>query len=164
MTIHAPIEPNRRRGGAPVGYLDELPAVEAITVRYLRRYFSGEDGRRLIDAELCAALGPDEGRRAGDCFAELCEIALSHGRRPLLHHHPRCKVLGADESVFANFIAAAAEGEREDAILFASLLVRADVAFHLLTLAEDAGLSIRRMHIRLGCGFLAEKPAHRTLQ
>ena len=51
-----------------------------------------------------------------------------HARRPLLGHAPDCPCAGADECVFARFVALAAEGAREDAVLMAALMVRADLA------------------------------------
>ena len=49
-----------------------------------------------------------------------------------------------DECVFARFVALAAEGAREDAVLMAALLVRADLALCLAGLAESIGLGLMR--------------------
>ncbi|WP_323370621.1 hypothetical protein [Sulfitobacter sp. F26204] len=62
-----------------------------------------------------------------------------------MRHSVDCKCLGADESCFANFIAAAAEGEHEDAMLFATLLVRSDVASMVVSCAAEFGLALKRM-------------------
>lgn len=64
-----------------------------------------------------------------------------------MRHSVHCKCLGADESCFANFIVTAATGERDDAMLIATLLVRADVAPLITALATDFGLALMRMNL-----------------
>lgn len=140
MTVHAP-----PRGGAPVGMLAELPAVEVGAVLYLRLWCDGQDSQRRIRADFAATLGAGAGDTAWRCFEDLCSLCVRHGRRPLMRHHLGCKCLGADEACFANFIAAAGEGQREDAMLLASLIVRPDMAPCLVGLAERFGLTLRRM-------------------
>ena len=56
-----------------------------------------------------------------------------------MRHSVTCKCLGSDESCFANFIATATDGQREDAMLIATLLVRADMAPLVASLAADFG-------------------------
>ena len=46
--------------------------------------------------------------------------------------------------MFARFVALAAEGAREEAILMAALIVRADLALGLTALAEEIGLGLMR--------------------
>ena len=65
-------------------------------------------------------------------------------RRPRLGHAPDCPCAGGDECVFARFVALAAEGAREEAILMAALIVRADLALGLTALAEEIGLGLMR--------------------
>ncbi|SLN51203.1 hypothetical protein [Pseudooctadecabacter jejudonensis] len=134
-----------RRGGAPVGYLTELDAVEAASVIYLRLWSDGPDAKSQVWTDFANTLGADQGRRALKSFDQLCSLCAQHGRRPLMRHGIHCKCLGADESCFANFIATAALGEREDAMLIATLLVRADVAPLLASLAADVGFALKRM-------------------
>lgn len=64
-----------------------------------------------------------------------------------MRHSVQCKCLGADESCFANFIATAATGDRDDAMLIATLLVRPDVAPLITALATDFGLALVRMNL-----------------
>ncbi|MGY9038053.1 MAG: hypothetical protein ACKVLA_09570, partial [Rhodobacterales bacterium] len=80
-------------------------------------------------------------------FEQLCSLCARFGRRPLMRHSVTCKCLGADESCFANFISTATEGQREDAMLIATLLVRADMAPLVASLAADFGLALKRMHL-----------------
>ena len=62
-------------------------------------------------------------------------------------HAITCKCIGSDESCFANFIATAATGEHEDAMLIATLLVRADFAPIITSLATDFGLALMLMNL-----------------
>jgi hypothetical protein len=136
------------RGGAPVGFLAELDPVEAAAVLYLRLWCEGAPGERRIGHELDAALGPQAGQRALCALRALCGLCVRHRRRPLMRHEPDCVCLGADEACFANLVGAAAAGDREDAILIGTLLVRADMALHLVNHAEQFGLALRRMALR----------------
>jgi hypothetical protein len=133
------------RGGAAVGLLTELEGVEAASVIYLRLWSDGPDGQAMLWSDLSRTLGRDRGRRTLQAFEQLCRLCARHGRRPLMRHAVECKCLGADEACFANFIACAATGAQEDAMLIATLLVRADVAAQVTSLATDFGLGLRRM-------------------
>lgn len=136
------------RGGAPVGYVAELGPVEAGAVLYLRLWSDGPEAQAQVKQDFATALGPEPGRKAARSFATLCDLCARHGRRPLMRHHVACKCLGADESCFANFIGYASDGEREDALLIATTLVRPDVAPLLVGLAQDVSFALRRMSIR----------------
>jgi hypothetical protein len=67
---------------------------------------------------------------------------LRFGRRPLMLRPAGCRAAGADENAFAAMVAAAASGEREDAMLIAICMVRADVSPQIVGLAEQVGLSL----------------------
>ena len=77
-------------------------------------------------------------------FGDLMLFFARHARRPMLRHDVDCPCAGADECVFARFVALAAEGAREDAVLMAALLVRPDMALPLATLAGAVGLELAR--------------------
>jgi hypothetical protein len=124
-------------GGMTVGLMAELDAIEAAAVMCLR---------------LWPGSGPLAGPSAGGvghevlaAVAALCRHAVDHARRPILRHDPACPCLGADEACFARMISAATAGDREDAMLIAVLMVRADAAPGLAALAEDAGQRLRRI-------------------
>ncbi len=125
------------RGGAPVGYLYELAHVEAKAVQFLRLWSEGPEAQSLIWTEFQTALGADNGRIAQQSFENLCTLCGRYGRRPMMRHHSSCKMIGADESCFANLVALAANGEREDAMLISTLLVRADSAPGSAALAAE---------------------------
>ncbi|WP_316013344.1 hypothetical protein [Roseobacter sp. HKCCA0434] len=133
------------RGGAAVGHLAELPRLEAAAICYLRLWCSGPDGR----ADLSLAfhdLAPDAAPEREARFADMVRLMLDTARRPLQRRHLGCACISGDESAFGHMIACAAMGEREDAILLASLLVRPDAWLPLAIRAEQVGLDLARMH------------------
>ena len=138
-----------RRGGAPVGYVTELGPVEAGAVLYLRLWCDGPDAQVQVWHDFANMLGPEHGRKALESFGRLYDLCVRHGRRPLMRHQVTCKCLGADESCFANFIGYASEGEREDALLIAMTIVRPDMAAPLVSLAQEFGLALRQMAIKV---------------
>jgi hypothetical protein len=134
-------------GSAPVGFISDLEAVEAASVVYLRLWCDGPEEQASVWNDFASMLGPARGRKALKSFEELCSLCCQYGRRPLMRHSLHCKCLGADESCFANFISAAATGERKDAMLIATLLVRPDMAPILTSLAADVGQALRQMKL-----------------
>lgn len=136
------------RGSAPVGYLGELDPVEAAAVRYLRLWSDGPTSQSDVWAEFQMALGDSQGRMALKSFENLCALCSRYGRRPMMRHQVNCRLLGADESCFANLVALAANGEREDAMLISTLLVRADFAPCIAALAAEVGLALRRIELQ----------------
>lgn len=143
MTIHTPIE--HARGSAPVGRLCDLPALDTTAVIYLRLWCHAPETQAHVWNDYVKAFGPERARRELQNFEKLMSLMLRHARRPLMHHQIACKCLGADESVFATFIATAAATEREDAMLMATLLVRPEVAASLVNLAEKVGMGLRQL-------------------
>ena len=137
----------QKRGGAPVGYITELDGVEAASVIYLRLWCNGPDSRTSVWNDFVFHLGAERGRKALQSFEDLCRLCCQHGRRPLMRHSVNCNCLGSDESCFASFIRTASTGDREDALLIATLLVRADVAPMITSLATEFGLALKRMNL-----------------
>ena len=145
MTIH--FDPSKNRGGATVGSINDLDAVAAASVIYLRMWCDGPENQHNVQNDFASTLGLDRGQQALESFSELCNLCARHGRRPLMRHAINCKCLGADEACFANFIATAADGARDDAMLIATLLVRPDVAPVIASLAMDFGLALKQMNL-----------------
>ncbi len=135
------------RGGATVGHLQDYDAITAASIVYLRMWCNSADTQASMAHDLIATLGVGRGRKAVEAFAELCGMCVQHGRRPLCRHALHCKCVGADEASFAHFIAAATEGDRDDAMLIAILLVRPDVAPIITSLAADFGLALKQMNL-----------------
>jgi hypothetical protein len=134
-----------RPGEAPVARVAELGPLERQVILYLRLWSAGEAGQSAVRGDLAARHGEKAGQALGDRFAALIETTLRHARRPLMRYALGCPCAGADECVFARFVASAAEGAREDAILIAALMVRADIALALAGEAEALGLGLQRM-------------------
>jgi len=138
-----------KRGGAPVGFIAVLDGIEAASVIYLRLWCDGPESQESVWNDFASSLGPAQGRKAVKSFENLCSLCSTHGRRPLMRHSVNCKCLGSDEACFANFIGTAVTGDRDDAILMATLLVRPDVAPLLTSLATEFGLALKRMNLRV---------------
>lgn len=145
------------RGAISVGRLTDLDPVEAGAVLYLRLCSDAVDPEEAILRDFTNSLGNGAGPAAARSFCDLCDLCQRHARRPLCRHHLNCACLGADEACFAQMVAAAAEGAREDALMMAMLIVRADLAPLVAGLAQDAGLALRRMALRVTP---ARQPTH----
>ena len=150
------------RGGAPVGMIEELSAIEAGAVHCLRRWSDGPAAQADIRYDFAATLGKDAGQEALDAFEGMFTLCARYGRRPLMRHSVSCKCLGADESCFANFVGYASEGAREDAFLIAATMVRPDMAGALVGLAEEFGLALRRISLKAGFGMSHSSQAGRA--
>ncbi|WP_204114731.1 hypothetical protein [Shimia biformata] len=133
----------QKRGAAPVGFLSELGPVEQGAVRALRAWSDGRAGLENLGRDITRTAGVAHADMVLHALSNLCDLCARHGRRPLMRHHSACACLGADESCFAHFVAAAADGQREDAMLLATLLVRPDFAPSLVGLAEYLGNALR---------------------
>lgn len=136
-----------KRGAAPVGYITELDSIEAASVIYFRLWSTGLEGQESVWNDFITSLGPIQGGRALQAFEEICKLCAHTGRRPLMRHSVNCKCLGSDEACFANFIASAAEGKREDAMFIATLMARPDLAPILAGHAAEFGLALKRMNL-----------------
>lgn len=153
MTIHAfrataksaEVSPSNP-GAAVVADLRRLPSVQALSVMFLRDWCSGS--RASVSNALCEALGPQQGASTMAALDTLLGLLARDGRRPLCCHALHCLCVGADEAVIANLLHLAAMGEREDAMLIASLLLPADRAMIAVEAARVAGLGILRTNIR----------------
>ncbi len=132
-----------------VGYVTELSPVEAGAVIYLRLWSEGPERYSEIWNDFSSCLGVQRGEQALKSFEDLCKLCSAYGRRQLMRHSVNCKCLGADEACFANFIGTATEGEREDALMIATVIVRADMAQPLVSLAQDFGLAMKSMSAHL---------------
>ncbi|NSX55972.1 hypothetical protein [Parasulfitobacter algicola] len=148
-----------KRGGAPVGFITELDGIEAASVIYLRLWCDGPDAQASVWNDFASSFGATQGRKVLKSFEHMCNLCSQYGRRPLMRHSVNCKCLGSDESCFANFIATAVTGDRDDAMLIATLLVRPDIAPLLTSLATDFGLALKRMNLRAPKHMVGEEPS-----
>jgi hypothetical protein len=122
--------------------------MEAAAVQFMRLWHENPDAQSRLRADFAGFLGPEAAERALNALADFCGICARHGRRPFMQHHPACRCLGADEACLANLIGLSTEGDREDALLIATLLVRADFSLHLVAAAQSLGLALRRMLLK----------------
>ncbi|MGG7567150.1 hypothetical protein ACQ5SO_13435 [Rhodovulum sp. DZ06] len=136
------------RGAAPVSRMEELSPLETAAVMYFRLWHDGEAGRARATADFAALLGLGHGAAAVQALDRLCALLGAHGRRPLMRHSKSCSCVGSDEAVVAAFLSRAAEGEREEAMLMASLLIRAEMAPLALAVAEELAVALRRLALR----------------
>lgn len=132
-------------GGAAIGHLEEMPRIEAAIVCYLRMWCSGEDGHSELALAFYDA-GAADVDELMEQFSRLMRGLIDAARRPLQRRHMGCALVSGDESAFAHFVAAAAVGEREDAMLLASLLVLPQAWLPMTMLAEEVGLDLARLH------------------
>lgn len=141
------ISQHEKRGGAAIGLLADLDGIAGAAVVYLRMWCDGATAQRDLHSDFVSALGTEQGGKATGSLQQLCDLCARYGRRPLMRHSRQCKCIGSDEACFANFIATAVEGEREDAMLIATLFVRPDVAPLVASLATEFGLALKRMSV-----------------
>lgn len=139
--VKSPAQPVSR-GGAPVGMMAELPVLEKGAILLLRLWCDGEAGQHQVAHDFTLAFGPDRARTEVEQLSDLLHLILSGGRRPLMRHGRDCQCFGGDESAFANLVAAAVVGEREDAMVFALVLMSPDHAFAAVELAGRFGQTV----------------------
>ena len=121
------------RGGFPVAGFDTLSGAERVLVRAMRHWSDGPEGQDHIARLLLEVMGEARAKTCQRALNDVMGLIGRHGRRKLIRHQPHCSCVGADEAVFAHFIMLAATGEREDAMLVGSLLLR-------WMFSKDAGL------------------------
>jgi hypothetical protein len=146
------------RGGAPVGVLSELPAVELAAIIYLRLWFSGEQER--VWSDFSSYFNRADAAVAMGSFEELMRTVQNHARRPLMRHSPQCECYGGDECAFAHFVAAATSGQEHDAMTFALHLfdnVQAKCVLGAAAMCGHAFYSIAN-----GGKEFTQNPTHRT--
>ena len=135
-------------GGRSVGHMADLSPCEANLILFMRLWCDGTEGRAAVWSDLSLALGAQRARAALGAFEMLFNLCARHARRPLMRHAVPCCCVGADEACFANFVMTAATGERDDAMLIATLLVRPDVAPVVTSVAAEVGLALHQMSLR----------------
>lgn len=137
-------------GAFPVAAIERLPGAEALVVRCLRGW---SDGPEPVMALLSPALGPVKARACLRAMGDVMAIVLRHGRRRIIRHGARCACVGSDEAIFAHFVMVAATGEREDAMLIASLLVEGPLLLPMVDAARQAGLYLYQAGLRQSPAF-----------
>lgn len=132
------------RGAEPVATIAALPFHEALLIGALRARCEGPDAMAIFAGELGDLFGGAAVARVLERMDEFFGLTLRHVRRPVMRHGLSCSCVGADEAVLAHLVSLSTTGEREDAMLMACLLVRADVAPIVVSLAQTLGLELMR--------------------
>ncbi|MCG3269426.1 hypothetical protein [Yoonia sp. I 8.24] len=135
----------RNPGGAAVGQLADQSPLARYVVLYFRMWCDGPEGQTAVWKDLASGLGETQARSTLEILESLFDCCARHRRRPLMRHAVNCRCLGADEACFAHFVTTATEGDRQDAMLIATLLVRTDVAPIITPIAADLGCALIRM-------------------
>jgi len=133
------------RGAAPVGTVDELAEFEATAVIYMRLWCAGPQSQATVWTDFARHFGARRGADELKALERLLDLIAQSARRPVMRHQIGCPCLGGDEATFANLIAAAVGGEREDALMLACLMVRPDMAPAVVAQATRVGLALHRM-------------------
>ena len=115
----APLAIRLKKGGAPVGLIEDLSDEEFLAVYYFRCWFEGTEGKKRIQRELNINLGYEQGYKILNSLESLFQLLLRKARRTIVRHNIDCFCVGADESCFSQLITRAANKEREDAMLIA---------------------------------------------
>ncbi|MEO0819163.1 MAG: hypothetical protein AAF074_01945 [Pseudomonadota bacterium] len=137
--MSGPAEP---RGGAPVAILTDLPPLQASAILYMRLWCSGPERQAQMWNDFTCRFGATEARERLCAFESLLTLITANARRPIMRHTLHCRCVGADEAVWANLIASAADGDEADARLFAALLVRPAIAEAVAEQARDVSRAI----------------------
>lgn len=132
-------------GAAPVGSLPDMAPHDVNFIIAFRLWNNGVDGQSMLWNLVASQLGPNRARGTLRNFESLMRLCHSHGRRPLMHHAVTCRCAGSDECCLANFINVAATGAREDALMIAMTILRADMAPCALAMAQQIGLAMKNL-------------------
>lgn len=133
-------------GQMPVGQMAEMQGLAGLAVACLRAW--NEGGAIRAHAMLCERMAPPMALATFESLQDLTEVLGAQMRRPLRCHAPHCDCVGLDEAAFARFVEEAALGEREDALMLASLLVNARGILALTEAAARLGLCLHRAALR----------------
>lgn len=137
-----------QRRPLPVAQMRDLDPLQSDVVQLLRLWWMIPNARQDIEHEFSPWLGPQRAKVVCDSFDQLCALCVTHGRLSVRPHALHCGCVGGKEACFANFIAAAADGQREEAMFTATLLTRTDMAPMAAALAEVVGLALKQMSLR----------------
>lgn len=140
--------------------LSELPDDESALIHLLRRWDTGTEGQAAAIHDLVATLGRQPAIRATIAIEGFLDLLLVHPRRVLHRQRLGCHCASADERSVAMLVTAATHGRREEAMMVAFGLVRADCAAALVQAGEQMGLALG---LTLGSG-IAPSPRGRGLE
>lgn len=119
----------------------ELSPAEGFIVWSFRRWVLGlreNNGAHwgLVSKEFTRQMGASKSEAALASFAGLIRVLQVHARRRVLHHHPCCPGLGADEAWMISLIAACQHRSGQRARQLIELMVRDEGAGELMDSAQ----------------------------
>jgi hypothetical protein len=124
--------------------LASLPPLQQAAIRILRQFLSEDSIHCAMPDRLLSLMEPGRGGRIGHLWADLLSLFDRFAHRPLQISPLDDPIANGDEAGFAAMIALGAEGEREDVMFMALMMVRADVSPIVTSLAVQIGLSLRQ--------------------
>lgn len=132
-----------------------LPPLQQAALEILRHALGEDSVDRTVPDRVASLLGPGRGARIAHLWAELLSLFDRFAHRPLPNRSLDDPVADSDETGFVRLVALGAEGDREDVMFMALMMVRADVSPIVASLAIQIGLSLRQ-------GFLAAENSTAT--
>ena len=113
-------------GEVTVGMIEAIPSLERKSILLLRHAnkLASSDEKTEFPPEI-REVCMNQGQRFR--ILKLLDLIALNSRRPLMYHEPTCKCIGADENVFANLIRFSGDGNEDEALILASLIVRSSV-------------------------------------
>ena len=124
--------------------LTTLPRLQQAAIHILRQFISEDGIDRAMPDRLLSLMGPGRAGRIAHLWADLLSLFDRFAHRPLQTRPVDDPIADGDEAGFAAMIALGAEGEREDVMFMALMMVRADVSPIITSLAIQIGLSLRQ--------------------
>lgn len=125
------------------GTIGDLTPVQAQTVAYFRQWTSGPEGQAQVVQTMIDRMGPACADSALAALAHLADLCQRCALCPLrLSGH--CAGLDRTERGLADFVACAAFGDREEALMHGFCVMQPHAAFDALPSAQQLGLALLR--------------------
>jgi hypothetical protein len=121
-----------------------LPPLQQAALQIMRQAMGEDSVDGTVPDRLWSLLGPARGPRIAHLWADLLSLFDRFAHRPLQTRSLDDPVAGSDEIGFVRLIALGAEGDREDVMFMALMMVRADISPIVASLAIQIGLSLRQ--------------------
>ncbi|MDJ0993714.1 MAG: hypothetical protein QNI90_09075 [Dinoroseobacter sp.] len=124
--------------------IDSLTEDQQTAVRIVRLWHGGTDGKETVWTIFCRHLGMERARVALRALERGLRLIARNGTQKKLQLHPIGSELATpDERLLAELLDQTLCPDREEALLSAMLLVRPDLASHLLTHVTQLSLHLR---------------------
>lgn len=142
----------------PARRIIDLTGPEAQLLSMLRLWRLGPEAQQEVWTDLADALGPPRARACLSAFETFVSHLFPATWMPAAVNEPNSETLSADEDAICRIVMSATEGEREEALLHASFLVRPDALLPLVHAAERTGLPLLCAECRARLAFCHRLP------